>query len=157
MDRVELDDALLALNKTFKYYGKQLDHDQLAFWRHWLIKQDVDAVKRALVEHVDKSQFAPKISNLTDLIANQKQAEQSIYQEGRALPVATCPELITRAWLYWLPEFHGSAIGGIMGRVSGVTAEEAEEMLLLINREAKRTNEPTAIPEDYRLAEVWGE
>ena len=156
MDRVELDDALMALNKTFKYYGKELDHDQLAFWRHWLLKQNVDDIKQALVEHVVKSQFAPKISNLTDLIANKKQAAQPMYQEAKALPSAKCPDEITRAWLYWLPEFHGTAIGSIMGKVGHVSEQEAEEMLWMINREAKRTNQPEAIPPDYRIREVWG-
>jgi len=36
-----------------------------------------------------------------------------------------------------------------------VSHEKAEEMLILINKEAKRVNNPDAIPFDYKLVEVW--
>lgn len=64
-------------------------------------------------------------------------------------------EKIREAWMYWLPEFHGELANGIAGKRRSATPEQAEAMLRAINHEAKRCNEPTAIPNQYKLAEVW--
>ena len=40
-------------------------------------------------------------------------------------------------------------------KVEGVSEEEAEEMLMLVNKEAARTGMPDAMPEGYKLPEVW--
>ena len=43
-----------------------------------------------------------------------------------------------------------------MGKVDKVTDEQAEHLLIVINKEAKAQGLIEAIPEAFRLEEVWG-
>ena len=56
--------------------------------------------------------------------------------------------------MFWLGHWYGMN-PSTWPKVEGVNDEEAEEMLMLVNKEARRTNNPDAIPEGYRVAEVW--
>jgi hypothetical protein len=37
-----------------------------------------------------------------------------------------------------------------------VPVEKQERYLHIVNHEAKRTDQPEAIPDEFKLAEVWG-
>ena len=75
--------------------------------------------------------------------------------EEKPEPSKWTAEKIREAWLYWLPEFHGELANGVAGNRRDATPEQAEAMLRAINYEARRCNQPTAIPHQYKLAEVW--
>ena len=155
MDRVIFDDCMYALGQVMEFYEKKLTTTQQRFWSEWVREQNGILLKRALKEYTGVGKYAPKPKDLKDLIDGYKEFDRSQPKIEHKSATTSCPKEISDAWRYWLPEFHGTAIGGMMGRVNGVSAERAEEMLYVVNREARRTNLPDAIPAEYKIAEVW--
>ena len=87
-------------------------------------------------------------------------AEEREHTQAKTPPpqplTTNCPEHIASAWRYWLPKFWGMAVPGVSTIV--VSDPEVEDKYLMtVNREAKRTNSPEAIPEGFKLNEVWGD
>jgi len=63
---------------------------------------------------------------------------------------------VRTAWLWFMGKISSGSenIGGIF-KEKHATLEQEDYYLLLVNREAKRTGTPDAIPEEYKLKEVW--
>jgi len=59
-------------------------------------------------------------------------------------------EIIDKAWMYWLKHWTGFAQEA-WPVIEGVSQEQAEEWLVLVNTEAKKYGMPDSIPEAYRL------
>ena len=156
MTATEMDDCLHALGQVLAFFGKELDQLQKGFWKETFRDKSPAHCLRALKEYTTSGRYAPKPKDIVELIDTYKESErvERTYVETN-LPAPTCPAEIQKAWRFWLPVFHGADIGGVMGKVNA-SEEEAEEFLLIVNREAKRTNQPRAIPEAYKPAEVWG-
>lgn len=154
MDRVELDDALHALTQTMLYYGKELDDNQMRFWRSYLLNENVVEVKAALLAHSHQSRYAPKISDVSDLIKQARQAGAPQYKALAPTPESNCPPEISNAWLYWIKRWHDFDLPGTPDQ-SAVSESQAEAWLVLVNQEAKRHNTPEAIPEDFKISDIW--
>jgi hypothetical protein len=67
-------------------------------------------------------------------------------------------DLVRNSWQWFLGQTtrDSTAMGSLFSSGSVVTIEKQEEYLEVVNREAKRCNNPEAIPDEYKLAEVWG-
>ena len=64
-----------------------------------------------------------------------------------------CPPEVADAWRYWLGKWYQHQI--FLAR-DPVDDEEQERWLIIVNEEAKRTDTPSAIPDEYKLKEIWG-
>jgi len=63
-------------------------------------------------------------------------------------------EIIGKAWMYWLKHWTGFSQEA-WPVIEGVSQEQAEEWLVLVNTEAHKYGLPYLIPEAYKLADVW--
>ena len=155
MNNKDLGDVVFALKYCFEFYGKTLDKQQLQVWQSIIRSNSYNAVQwqTVLKNYFQVGKFAPKPPEILEMLAEERQHTQA--KEPQPEPLTTdCPEHIANAWRYWLPKFWGMAVPGASTIVD--TDIDEDESLLLVNREAKRTNTPEAIPPAYQLKEVWG-
>lgn len=157
MNAKEMDDCLHALGQVMAFFGKELDNLQKGFWKETFRDKNPAHCLRALKEYTTSGRYAPKPKDIVEFIDKYKEAEKVERSfVTPALDSPKCPDEVSLAWRYWMPRFYGDELGGVTGRVGEVSAEYAEKLLLIVNREARRTNQPSAVPEGFRLAEVWG-
>jgi hypothetical protein len=99
--------------------------------------------------------FAPKPPEILEMLAEERQHTQAKAPAPKEL-TTDCPPHIADAWRYWIPKFWGQALPGPSTEVVD-HHEKEDEYLMTVNREAKRTRTPEAIPQAYKLREVWGD
>jgi hypothetical protein len=154
MDRKELEDCMHALGQVYAFYGKEFDDIQRAFWMQFVQGQEYHRLMSALRKYPAEGRYAPKPRDISELIERDTPTVPA-HKELPSAPMTTdCPPEVSRAWMFWLQHWYGMN-PSTWPKVEGVTEEEAEEMLMLVNKEARRTNSPDAIPDGYRVAEVW--
>lgn len=155
MDALDRDDFVHALTQTLKFYGKELDKMQTSFWVTACRDRPAKKLKAALVEHTKAGRFAPKPADILSLVDNMSQ------QGGRAElpppPTTNCPPEIANAWIWFNKLICSTAKNELMRQKADVLDEETEERYLhIVNHEAHKYGIPDAIPEEYKLSEVWG-
>jgi hypothetical protein len=154
MDRAGLEDCMHALGQVYAFYNKEFDDIQRAFWMQFVQAQDQTRFLTALRKYPSEGRYAPKPKDIAEII----ERDAPLAEARKALPskplTTNCPPKISRAWMFWLSHWYGMNPSS-WPKVENVTDEEAEEMLLLINQEARRCNSPQAIPEGHRLENVW--
>ena len=155
MDRKEVEDCMHALGQVYAFYGKEFDDIQRAFWMQFVQKQDYHRLMAALREYPEHGRFAPKPRDISELIERDTPVQGRIGEFPDKEIETDCPPEISRAWMFWLQHWYGMNPSS-WPKVEGVSEEEAEEMLMLVNREAARTKLPEAIPDGYKIPEVWG-
>jgi len=160
MNPVEKDDFIHALGQTLKFYNKDLDREDGTFWVHACRDYPVERLKQALLAHVKQSKFAPKPADLINILSDgtlgMQKAQSKLPAPEKANP---CPPDIAKAWMWFIGRCaEGSKnLDGLFDSKSGVSLDEQERYLHIVNHEAKLNNQPDAIPSEYRLAEVWGQ
>ena len=143
-----------ALGQVYAFYNKEFDNIQRAFWMQFVQKQDYHRLMAALREYPEHGRYAPKPKDISELIERDKPTQGRIGEFKSPDPETDCPPEISKAWMFWLNHWYGMNLS-TWPKVEGVTEEQAEEMLMLVNKEARRTNTPDAIPDGYRIEEVW--
>ena len=152
MTRDEEDEVISAVEKLVRFYNRELDDLAKQFWRQFIRQVgDKEELLSAMRKYSTRGKFCPKPADIQQIIdENPRQARSYDWNK----PLTTdCPTEIADAWRYWLGKWWGHKI--FLAR-DPVNPEEEENWLMIVNREAKRTNTPTAIPDDFKLAEVWG-
>ena len=142
------------LGQVYAFYGKEFDEIQRAFWMKFVQKQDYHRLMAALREYPEHGRYAPKPKDISELIERDKPQQGRIGEFPNKEIETDCPPEISRAWMFWLQHWYGMN-PSTWPKVEGVSEEEAEEMLMLVNKEAARTGMPDAMPEGYKLPEVW--
>ena len=156
MDNKEMGDVVFALKYCFEFYGKTLDRQQLQVWQNIVRSNSYTSVQwqAVLKSYFHVGKFAPKPPEILELLAEQR--ERTATRAPAPKPITTnCPDHISDAWRYWIPKFWGEVLPGPSTIVID-GPEREEEFLMTVNREAKRTNNPDAIPDSHKLKEVWG-
>lgn len=159
MDRKELEDCMHALGQVYAFYNKEFDEIQRAFWMQFVREQDYQRLMVALRQYPNEGRFAPKPRDISEIIERDR-GQIGYFDTAHELggppePETDCPDNVSRAWMFWLGHWYGMN-PSTWPKVEGVTTQESEEMLLLVNQEAARTKMPEAIPDGYKLPEVWG-
>lgn len=148
---------MFALNYCFEFYGKTLDRHQKQVWQNIIRANSYNSVQwtTVLKNYFQVGKFAPKPPEILEMLAQEREHTQG--RKPPPEPITTnCPEDIANAWRYWLPKFWGMAVPGDSTKV--VHHPELEDQYLMtVNREAKRTNTPEAIPPSFKLREVWND
>jgi hypothetical protein len=156
MNQVEKDDFAHALGMTLEFYGKKMEKTDFSFWYSAMGDRSVETIKRALKEYIKIGKYAPRPANIIELM--QTRAEHS--RQALPPPVITtnCPPEIGAAWMWFIRHIaKGSAnLDSLFCDQGPVTVEQQEKYLHVVNHEARKFNNPDAIPAEYRLAEVWG-
>tara|TARA_R110000772_G_C13229911_1_gene432636 strand:+ start:27 stop:557 length:531 start_codon:yes stop_codon:yes gene_type:complete len=157
MNGKERDDVVFALKSTMSFYGKSVDDQQIRIWLRGFIGKDAKMVVKAFRDYCYTGKYAPKPVEILELLQLVKQHEQQ-YVPPKALPESSCPADVREAWSWFISKITEDAENPAMNfKINKVyTAEQEEEMLLLVNTEAHKYRSPQSIPSDYKLKEVWG-
>jgi hypothetical protein len=157
MQSKEMGDVIFALKYCFEFYGKTLDKQQLQVWQNIIRSNSYNSVQwqTVLKQYFQVAKFAPKPPEILEMLAEERQHTQS--RTPPPPPLTTnCPPDIADAWRYWIPKFWGQALPGPNTKPLD-NPDKEDEYLMIVNREAKRTKIPEAIPQVYKLREVWGD
>ena len=164
MDKVDRDDFIHALTQTFLFYDKEFDKMKATFWVDACGEFSVERLKLALREHVKRGKFAPKPADILDIV-REKGMRQAEVRADRALPdwnklAERKPEELDYAWMYCIKLFCLNS-DGVIGKSMGaefkrVDSETEERYLHLVNHHAHQQDMPDAIPDEFKLREVWG-
>ena len=156
MEQKELNDVLFAVDYLLKFYGKSMEKIHKQVWSRTIIDSGYSSFQwqETLREYPSIGKFAPKPSEILDQLNLRR--ENKPKSQAAPEPLTTnCPDHIANAWRYWIPRFWGRDLPD--GSRPKDQPEKEDQYLMTINREAKRTNTPEAIPKIYRLREVWGD
>ena len=156
MNAVDKDDFSHALGQTLAFYGKELDSTQFSFWYRALSDRPIEKIKAALLEYVKIGRFAPRPAHILELIGS------STEQARNTLPppddsYTKCPEEIHDAWTWFIGMYCKDSrnMDGVFKR-DPVSAELEERYLHIVNHEAQKAGMPDAIPDEFKLKEVFG-
>lgn len=157
MNAIERDDFAHALGQTMEFYGKTLDKTQFAFWLRGMDGKPIHAIKSALIQYTKVGRYAPKPVDILDLIEAGKSREQAHLPPPKPEP-NNCPPEVSAAWWWFLGRCTQDSenFAGVFDTESDISTEMQERYLHIVNHEAKRCNAPDAIPDEFKLREVWG-
>lgn len=156
MTPVEKDDFIHALTTTMRFYGKTLDQGQVKVWFKALSKYPIAHVGRALDEYPQVGKFAPKPVDILEILTEYREREAA-NQSRKDKPYTPCPPDIAAAWRWFLGQTMDDSdnFKGIFSRTD-IPAAQQEKYLHVVNHAAKEADLPDAIPDEYKLQEVWG-
>lgn len=141
--------CLSAIKKTLEFYNKKWSDNDRQFWRYYLRQvRNPELFLDALRQYPATGRFAPKPADISAIMEEIRPPKSTVKQ---AEIIDNCPSDIREAWSYWIPRFWNKDLPF----KTEVDESKAEQYLITVNQEAKRTNTPEAIPETHRLQEVW--
>ena len=141
--------CLSAIKKTLEFYNKKWSENDRQFWRYYLRQvRNPELFLDALRQYPATGRFAPKPADISAIMEEIRPPKSTVKQ---AEIIDNCPSDIREAWSYWIPRFWNKDLPF----KTKVDESKAEQYLITVNQEAKRTNTPEAIPETHRLQEVW--
>jgi len=158
-DRKDRDDFVHAVQQTYRFYKKDFEDSDASFF--WTACKDIPVakLKAALIEHTRRSHYKPMPAHIID-IANEmgQRAAQN------ALPPPPTNDRkkteLDAAWPYcikWFCQSSDGVIGQSMSKgFQRADADTEQRYLHMVNHHAKSMDMPDAIPEEFRLREVWG-
>ena len=153
MNQKEIGDVLFAADYTLQFYGKPMQKIHKQVWSRTVLDSGYSAHqwKEALRQWPAIGKFAPRPAEILGHLNLQRENQPKKFAPKEEL-VSDCPEPIAKAWRYWIPVFWGQSLPF---QSEEVDDSEAEAWLLLVNEEAKRTNTPESIPEEFRIEQIW--
>lgn len=151
------DDIAHSLGQAFAVHGRKLDAKVLRVWLEALAGFTADEIRTALQEHIRTSTNVPKPAAVIEIARTHRSAAQArIPHEEK--PFTRCPQDIADAWI-WFQSLclEGSRLGGTMGVAppDKIDPDTREKYLRIVNEEARKFDQPDAIPDEYKIAEVW--
>jgi len=153
------DDFLYSLKQTLLFYNKDLDRMQTSFW--WTACKDkpIAKLKKALVEHTKVGKYAPKPADILALVDNMA-INHGRRSETHAAPKTNCPPAIAEAWGWFLGRISQDCSNPnfrMFQSNTGIDIKTQEKYLHVVNHEAHKYSMPEAIPNQFKLKEVWGD
>jgi len=156
MNQAERDSFAHALGQTLNFYGKTMDKSDFSFWYSAMGDRSVEVIKNALREYIKIGKYAPRPANIIELMSVRTLHSR----QELPPPVVTtnCPPEIAKAWMWFIHHMAKSSsnMDSLFADSGSATLEQQEKYLHVVNHEARRYNQPDAIPAEYRIAEVWG-
>lgn len=159
MTPVERDDIIHALTQLQAFYGKDLDELSVKLWMRALGPHEPSDIKRALADYPSRGRYAPKPREIIELIEEQRQERRRHTQTLPKPEPCKCPPEIAAAWMWFISmvasQGANEQLAGAVERKDAPAALQ-ERYLHIVNHEAFRLGTPDAIPDAYKLPEVWG-
>lgn len=147
MEPVIRDEIIHALKDVIEgFYGKKLEPAQI---RHWLAavgQHSPIVIRKALNRHICEGTYAPRPKEILEYISEERQhkAASTPPPEENLNPA---PKEIHDAWVTFIR---------ITGEMEfGYSSMEFEEAVTICNREAFRLGIPDAIPDEYKIPDIW--
>ena len=141
--------CLSAIKKTLEFYNKKWTDNDRQFWRYYLRQiRNPELFLDALRQYPATGRYAPRPADISAIIEEIRPPKSTVKQTEI---IDDCPAEIREAWSYWMPRFWNRDLPF----KTEVDEDKAEQYLITVNQEAKRTNTPEAIPETHRLQEIW--
>ena len=153
------DDFLYALKQTLLFYNKDLDRMQTSFW--WTACKDkpIAKLKKALVEYTKVGKFSPKPADILTLVDSMS-LHMGQRSETHVIPTTSCPPAIAEAWSWFLGRMSKDCTNPnfrMFQKNSGIDIETQEKYFHVVNYEAFKYDMPEAIPDQFKIKEVWGD
>lgn len=151
------DDMIHAIGQTMSFYGKPLAKTDVPFWMQAFQGKDWETLKRCLILYTQQGRYAPKPVDILDLY-DIEAARRGGRTERQAKPATTCPAHIATAWRWFINRCTAGSRNvpePLFSEDQDIDMKTQEAYLLIVNQEAHRLNEPEAIPDEYKLPEVW--
>lgn len=159
MDNVGRDDVLHALKYCYEFYRKPFQDIDKQVWGGMIRDHNYTAFqwKEEIRAYMARGTFCPKPKEILGQLAENHERKALRSTAEPAQIEDTCPPEVSAAWRYWTPIFHGQDLPFASNTLEAeVSEEQAEQWLMLVNREAHRSKMPEAVPDQFRLKEVWG-
>ena len=154
MQAISRDDILFKLSTTAEFYGKTIESNIGRMWLKALRGHPIESVLDAFDEHVQSGKYMPKPVDILGIIG-KSEAQSAANTQPKPDDPIPCPKILHDAWTWFIGMYTENSKIGRMFADRGVDDEKADEYLLLVNQEAKRANLPDAIPNEYKISEVW--
>lgn len=154
------DDMIHAIGQTLSFYGKTLGKPDVPFWMQAFRGKDWDTIKRCLVLYTQQGRYAPKPVDILDLYDTEVERRRGRDDTRRSPLTNSCPEHIATAWRWFINRCTAGSRNvpePLFSDDQDIDQKTQEAYLLIVNQEARRLNEPEAIPDQYKLPEVWHE
>jgi hypothetical protein len=163
-DRVERWDAAVrndlvhAIAQVQGFYGKKLDQGGATFWLDALWGNDVQAIKNALIEYTKTGKFAPRPAHIIEIMDLHKAKNRAKVPPPQDAPPKEYDKEIATAWVWFFKIITVDSVlfKNMFDAQPDVDPETAERYLRIVNEQAMLYNTPDAIPEEFKLKEVWG-
>jgi len=153
VETFERDNLSYKLVEVFSLYNKTVEAAVVKLWLRALADKPWTQISDALDEHMRVGKYAPRPVDILEIIFRNRDRRKSfapqVVEEDIPIP---CPDHIHRAWV-WFIHKHSEKV---FGKLDIPTPAQEEEYLLVVNQEALRVNIPDAIPDEFKLREVWG-
>jgi hypothetical protein len=157
MNQADRDSFAHALGQTLGFYGKTLEKTDFSFWYSAMGDRSVEVIKNALKEYIKIGKYAPRPANILELMKVRGEYARTALPPPPDIKTS-CPPEIAQAWMWFINHIaKGSKnCDSLFSDVGEVSIEQQEKYLHIVNHEARHFNKPDAIPDEYKLAEVWG-
>lgn len=163
-DRVERwyaavrNDLVHAIAQVQGFYGKKLDQGSATFWLDALWGNDVQTIKNALIEYTKAGKFAPKPVHILEIMESHKARNRAKVPPPQAAPPKEYDKVIGTAWLWFFKKSTADSqlFKGMFDGQPDVDPDTEERYLRIVNEQARLYNTPDAIPDEFKLKEVWG-
>jgi hypothetical protein len=155
VNSVDKDDFMFALGQTLKFYGKQLEKESWPFWYQAFFDEDIGQVKQALMRYTREGKYAPKPKDILEIVDVGKSYRKAALPPPKPM-TTNCPPEIAKAWMWFINRVaQGGAMAGLFQDSAPVDLPTQERYLHIVNHEAQRLCTPDAIPDEFKLQEVW--
>lgn len=156
MEPLTRDDLTHALSQLMGFYGKKIDHTSVRFWLNAMEPYDPEDAKQAMLDYTKSGRYAPKPVDIIEIISlnrHQHRGESS----APGLQQTRCPVHIETAWRWFISEIGNGLVDMRHGTDRRAKIDDAtrDRYLEIVNQQAKLYNRPDAIPDEYKLREVW--
>lgn len=157
MERKDIDEFNHALKITFDFYNKEVNEAQRKIWWRSLADQNIQDVVTAFKEYPMRGRYAPKPVEIIEIINEAKEHRTSRSAGPKEKLTTDCPPEIARAWSWFVRMVASTGTTfGEMFDPGDLDPDQQERYIHIVNHEARKYNRPDAIPDEFKLKEVWG-
>lgn len=152
METVDRENVSHALCATMGFFGKKIDGQAERIWFSALRGHEPTEIIRALADYTKAGKYSPKPVDILELLSSNKRKIEA----NESKNYTPCPENIRKAWLWFLKlSTANTSMAGMLKGGADIDPETQEHYLRTVNEQAKIYDMPDAIPEEYKLKEIW--
>ena len=146
----ELDRIREQLDTTLQTFGKPGVTDRVfGAWLDALESFETGEIVQVLSAYVRENEFAPKPKNIADLCRRDRDRNRGFAPMAKG--GKTADPRIAKAWVICIKRFYGWDVTDANPDIE----LDFETALMICNREAAKYENPDAIPDAYKIWEVW--
>jgi len=151
----ETDDIVYKLQEVLNFYGKELEPQFRKVWLTAFAEWETARVMQSLDDYIgsEHGKYAPKPADIIKILKEKRERDQwgKKYSHDNFvdLDAVKCDEKTAKAWCTYMKFAFDFMVPGQKPDMP------LNECLEIVNREAKKHNQPDSILLEHRIAEVW--